>query len=298
MKRRVICTSSGCLDYAPERYKKYDIDCIRLTITFEGKEYLEGVNLNPEEYYARLETLKDPKNNLPRTSMVAIKEVDSAFARAVKDGYDEVIVVTLSAYLSGSYNVVKTVAKDYEGKLKVTVVDSKTCSFSEGLLAVTASKMIEDGVPTETIIKELEWVIKRQEFIAVDGKLDYLIYNGRLKGGKALIGKMLNICPVVGFNREGELASISSVRTPKKALIKQCEMLKELIGDRNGEDYVLWHVYTGKGLLKDLEEIEKDFGIKCNHEDVIMAPACGSSNGPWLAGYGYFPLRRSDEPLE
>lgn len=298
LKRKVICTSTGCLGYAPKRYKKYDIDIVSLTLTFEGKEYIEGVNLNPDEFYKRLETIKDPKNNLPKTSMVTIEAITSAFDKLVKDGYSEVIVITLSSYLSGSYNLIKNIAKDYESKLKVNVVDSKTCSFSEGLLAVTASKMIEDDIPTEIILKELDWIIKRQQFIAVDGKLDYLIYNGRLKGGKALIGKMLNICPIVGFDRDGVLGSISSVRTQKKALHKQCEMLKELIGDRDGKDYVLWHVYTGKGLINELIEIEKEHGIVCNHEDVIMAPVCGCHNGPWLAGYGYFPLRRNDEPLE
>ena len=297
MKRKVACTSTGCLDYAPERYKKYDIDIIRLYVTFNGIDYTEGLDLDPVKFYAELETLKDPKNNLPRTGMVTAEGVKNCFDKAVSDGYDEIIVVTLSAYLSGSNNLIKNIAKEYEGKLKVTVVDSMSCSFSEGILAVKAAEMIEKGVPTDDIVKELEWMIAHEEFIAVDGKLDYLIYNGRLKGGKALMGKMLGICPVVGFNRAGELVSLASVRTRKKALQRECEMLKEMIGDRDENDYLLWHVYTGPSLLEELKEVEKDYGIKCNHEPVIMAPVCGCSNGPWLAGYGLVFLRKKDESL-
>ena len=138
----------------------------------------------------------------------------------------------------------------------------------------------------------------RQEFFGIDGKLDYLIYNGRLKGGKALMGKMLNICPVIHFSKEGEIVPIASIRTPKKALRKTCETLLEIIGDRKSEDYILWHIYTGDSLIKELEEIEKEYGIKCNHEPVIMSPVSGCHNGPWLAGYGYLPIRRSDEELD
>lgn len=137
-----------------------------------------------------------------------------------------------------------------------------------------------------------------QLFMGVDGKLDYLIYNGRLKGGKAFMGQMLNICPVVHFNPEGEIVALESVRTPKKALARTCQLLKEKLGDRQSTDYLLWHVYTGPSLLKTLKELEGDYGIATNHEPVIMSPVSGAHNGPWLAGYGLVFLRREDEPLD
>ena len=141
-------------------------------------------------------------------------------------------------------------------------------------------------------------MMARQEFVGIDAKLDYLIYNGRLKGGKALMGKMLNICPVVHFNREGEIVALQSVRTQKKALNRTCEVLKEIIGERDPKDYLLWHIYTGTSVLEELKEIEKKYGIETNHESVIMSPVSGAHNGPWLAGYGLAFIRREDEPLE
>jgi fatty acid-binding protein DegV len=134
--------------------------------------------------------------------------------------------------------------------------------------------------------------------MGIDARLDYLIYNGRLKGGKAFLGQVLGICPVIHFNKDGECVAMESVRTPKKALARTCEIIKETIGDRSPEDYLLWHVYTGPRYVEILKEIEKKYGIETNHEDVIMSPVSGAHNGPWLAGFGYFPLRRADEPLE
>lgn len=297
-KRYVMCTSTGCLEYGPERYKKYNIGIIRIHVNFNGKEYLEGLDLDPVKFYEELETLEDPKNNLPHTAMPTTEAISSQFQEAYDNGYREIIVIALSSYLGGTYNEIRLVAEDFKDKMKITVIDSKITCFGEGLLAVKAAEMVEKGIPTETIVKEIHWMMAHQEFLGVDGKLDYLIYNGRLKGGKALMGKMLSICPVVHFSHEGVLEPLCSVRTQKKALAKTCETLKEILGNRDSKDYILWHVYTGPSLLVQLKEIEKNYGIECNHEDVIMSPVSGCHNGPWLAGYGLLMLRREDEPLE
>ncbi|MBQ8689922.1 MAG: DegV family protein [Clostridia bacterium] len=297
-KRLVMCTSTGCIDYAPAEYKKYNIDILRIHLSFRGTDYLEGYDLEPDKFYAELETLEDAKNNLPKTSMPNVEEINAHFEAAIANGYDEVIAVCISAYLSNTYSAVVQAAKAYEDRLKVTVIDTKTNSFNEGYLAIKAAQLVEEGVPTETVIKELNWIMKTQEFFGVDGKLDYLIYNGRLKGGKAFIGKMMSICPIVGFDRDGVLGSMESVRTQKKALNRACEILKEKIGDRAPEDYLLWHCYTGTSLLDQLKEIEQKHGIQTNHPAVIMSPTSGCHNGPWFAGYGLLFLRRDDEPLE
>lgn len=298
-KRGVMCTSTGCIEYAPERYKKYDIDIIRIHVLFQGKEYLEGFDLDPVDFYNELEKLENPKDHLPKTAMPTPEEIRAHFDKAIEKGYDELIVIVISSYLGGTYNLIRLIAEDYQDKIKIHVIDSKITCFGEGLLAIRAAQMIEDGVSTEQILKEIMWMMARQEFIGVDGKLDYLIYNGRLKGGKAFMGKMLSICPVVHFTHEGECTSLTTVRTPKKALAKTCEILKsDILKDRDSKDYILFHIYTGPSLIKELEKIEGDYGIKCNHEAVIMSPVSGCHNGPWLAGYGYLPLRRADESLD
>ncbi len=298
LKRKVMCTSTGCIEYAPERYRKHNIDIIRIHVNFKGREYLEGLDLDPVAFYQELETLEDPKNNLPYTAMPTREAITSLYDKAYEEGYREVIVIAISSALGGTYNLLRLIAEEYKEKMNIIVIDSKITCFGEGLLAIKAAEMIEQGVPTETILKEIRWMMAHQEFLGVDGKLDYLIYNGRLKGGKALMGKMLSICPVIHFSREGEIVSLKSVRTQKKALAETCVLLKEILGDRDPKDYLLWHIYTGPSLLTELKEIEQRYGIETNHEAVIMSPVSGAHNGPWLAGYGVAFLRREDEPLE
>ena len=297
-KIKIMCTSTGCIDYAPERYKNLGIEIIRIHVIYGGKEYKEGLDLDPVDFYKYLETIEDPKKNLPSTAMPDTADIIAAFDRAVEEGCDEAIVFSLSSGLGGTYNKLCLIAKEYEGKLNIRVVDTKITCFGEGLLAVRAKEFADRGMSVDEIMREIKWLMDHQLFMGVDGKLDYLIYNGRLKGGKALMGQILNFCPVLTFNNDGECVALESVRTQKKALARTCELVKERIGDRSPEDYILWHVYTGPSLIETLREIEPKFDLKTNHEAVIMSPVSGSHNGPWLAGYGLMMLRREDEPLE
>jgi len=297
-KIKIMCTSTGCIEYAPERYRSLGIEIIRIHVLFNGKEYREGLDLDPVEFYRQLETIEDPKNHLPSTAMPDTEEITGAFDKAVAEGYDEAIVLTLSSGLGGTWNKIRLLAEEYQDRIRIHVVDTKITCFGEGFLAVKAAEYAKAGMDSEQILKEIAWMMRRQVFIGVDGKLDYLIYNGRLKGGKAFMGKMLSICPVVHFNPEGEIVALESVRTPRKALTRTCEIVRETIGDRSPEDYLLWHVYTGPSLLETLKEIEEKQDFHTNHEDVIMSPVSGCHNGPWLAGYGLVFLRRGDEPLD
>ena len=297
-KVKVMCTSTGCIEYAPERYRDLGIDIIRIHVNFNGKEYLEGLDLDPVKFYEELATIEDPKNNLPTTAMPETETIRAHFEKAVSEGYDEAIVIALSSKLGGTYNLIRLIAQDFADRIKIIVIDSKITSFGEGLLAIKAVEMLNKGMDTDTIVKEIHWMMERQEFIGVVGKLDHLIYNGRLKGGKALMGKMLSICPVLHFSREGEICSLQSVRTQKKAIGQLCELLVELIGDRSPEDYILWHIYTGPTVLAELVETEKKYGINVNHEDIVISPVSGCHCGPFMAGYGLAFLRREDEPLE
>lgn len=296
-KIKILCTSTGCIEYAPERYRDLGIDIIRIHVRFNGHDYKEGLDLDPVEFYRQLETLEDPKNNLPSTDMPDTEDICAAFEKAIAEGYDEVMVFAISAALGGTYNKLCLLARDYEDRLKIHVIDTQITCFGEGLLAIKAAEFAAKGMASEDILKEIRWMMKHQDFMGVDGRLDYLIYNGRLKGGKAFLGQMLNMCPVIHF-QDGEITPLETVRTPKKALARTCELLKEKIGDRNPEDYLLWHIYTGPSLLETLKTIEPKYGIETNHEAVIMSPVSGAHNGPWLAGYGLAFLRREDEPLE
>lgn len=298
-KIKIICTSTGCLDYAPSRYDelKKDIDQIRIHMFFKGKEYLEGKGFTPEEFYEALLDIKDTKKYLPHTGIPTHDEVAAVFQKAIDEGHKEILVIALSAYLGGTWNFIRLVAQEFKDKAKIVVVDAKVTCFVEGFFALKAQELANKGEGLETIVRELEWMKQGRQFIGADGKLDYLILNGRLKGGKAYMGKLMSICPVVHFNDKGELAPLTNAIGFNKSLKKADEWLREKIGNREAKDYVLFRVYTGPGLIEKLEALEDGADIHPNHENVIMSTVTGCHLGPWAAGYGYIPLRKEEEEL-
>ena len=296
---KIICTSTGCLDYAPDMYAeaKKDIDIIRIHMFFQGKEYLEGIGFAPEDFYKTMERVKDVKGNLPHTAMPTVEEIREVFDRAVAEGHKEAIVIALSSYLGGTWNLIRIVAAEYKGKMKIAVVDARITCFQEGQLALFAKKLADEGKDMVTILREIEWRKAHQEFIGVSGKLDYMILNGRLKGGKAFMGKAINICPVVHFNHAGELTSFSTAIGINGALKKSLIQLEKWIGDRASEDYDLYRTYTGTTMIPKQLNAESKFSLKTNHPDVIMSCVTGIHVGPWTIGYAYMPKRREDEEL-
>lgn len=88
---KILCTSTGCIEYAPARYRDLNIGIIRIHVLFDGKEYKEGLDLDPVEFYHRLETIEDPKNHLPSTALPDTEDIREAFETAIRDGYDECI---------------------------------------------------------------------------------------------------------------------------------------------------------------------------------------------------------------
>ncbi|MCQ2815473.1 MAG: DegV family protein [Bacilli bacterium] len=298
-KIKIICTSTSCLEYAPERYQKLGIDFIRVHVFFNGNEYLEGPELDPVKFYKTLENVQDVKSNLPHTAMPTREEICASFEKAYKEGYEEVIVVSLSSYLGGTWNFIRLTADDYREKFKtITVVDAKITCFQEGLLAVKAQNLANQGKSVPEILQELEWMKAHQEFFGVASRLDYMILNGRLKGGKAYLGKLMSICPVVQFNHAGELAPLTNAMGVNKAIIKMNEILLKVIGNRNPNDYVLYRAFTGNTLIPRQMKYEEMFKIQPNHENVIMSAVTGCHIGPWVIGYGYTPIRTNDEALD
>ena len=125
---------------------------------------------------------------------------------------------------------------------------------------------------------------------------------------KALAAEGASVHSVLGF-RSGELIILKEEfqRVSEKFVLMTDDgsegekglvtsALKKLMDEGNVYDEVI--VIGPLVMMKAVSELTKEYGIKTNHEPVIMSPVSGCHNGPWLAGYGVFFIRREDEPIE
>ncbi len=278
-KRIIATTSTSCLDYYEH---KHDIKTIRIKLDIDGKLYADGTDMTAEVFYDFL--IANP-NVIPKTTQPPVGELMEFFEDLAKEGYTEVIVTTISAKLSGTYNGICQCAKLLEDKIKIIPFDTKTVCFNEGMFALKAAEMLEDGKTTEEILNTLKHMTENNKIMFAVDELAYLVKNGRLSGAAGFIGSVLKIKPILEVVENGTIQAVEKIRTTKKALEGVCDRIKNYVGDK---DYWMYIVYTGNQLVPFLKDTLKE---KCNIENLHEAPCTpivGCHVGPQAIGVGIF----------
>ncbi|KIL53082.1 DegV family protein [Jeotgalibacillus campisalis] len=212
-----IMADSTC-DLSNEVLEKYNISLAPLTINIEGKIYKDRVEINPNEFYERLEHLSE----FPTTGTPSPSEYVEIIKEAVAEGCTHVLCISMSSGTSGSYQSA-VLGKNYfyeetpDSPVKIHVVDSKCMSHGSGWLLIKSALMREQGATFEEIVKFIEGHKTRvKHFLSVDD-LNHLIKSGRISNASAVIGKFLMLKPVMTM-KDGKIAIVAKERGRKRVL--------------------------------------------------------------------------------
>ncbi len=204
--RPVAVVADSSADLADAVLDRHHIQLVPLQVMFGDETYRDRVELKPSDFYRKMRVSKAH----PTTSQPTPAE----FARVLRDaraGADEVVAVLLSARLSGTYQSALTAvrATGIEG---VHCVDSASASLGLGMLALRAAELAESGWQAAEIATELRRIRKQSGcFLTVD-RFDNLLRSGRVTRGKAWIGAMLDVKPILELNQEGAIVPVDRVR--------------------------------------------------------------------------------------
>lgn len=219
-KIAIISDSTGCL--SEEMLKEHNIFTSYLMIIFGKDSYQEFKEITP----AKFVELSAMQEELPTTSQPSPGLIVELYENLFNEGYDEIIHVTISSALSGSYqsaiNAATIVAPE-----KIHVFDSKTVAFPQGSLAIQASILAKAGKNSTEILEELSKLQKMCLVRATVKTLENLKKGGRLSNASAVIGGMLQIKPIIAMSEEGKLEAVAKVRTFNKAIQSLIDFAKE-----------------------------------------------------------------------
>ncbi|MDE5591037.1 MAG: DegV family protein, partial [Acetatifactor sp.] len=163
--------------------ERENLTIIPLTITFGETEYQDGVTLTHKQFYEML----IENDTLPVTSQIPPFLFEEAIKKAVAQG-DEVITITLSAKLSGTWQSAMIAAENYPGF--IYVVDSENVSIGEHILVEYALRLVDSGLSAAEIVEKLNLLKKRIRLVALLDTLEYLKKGGRISGAAALAGSI------------------------------------------------------------------------------------------------------------
>lgn len=259
-------------DLPKELVEKYDIAVLPLKVIFGKKEYVDGVDLTPEQFYKMLETSEE----LPTTSQLTPEQFMPYFEDAKEKG-DDLICIHVSSSMSGTMQSA-TIAKDHVGYEKIHIIDTRTVTAQLGLMVVEACRMRDNGAALNGIIARTNELVDNTILYASIATLKYLKKGGRIKATSAAIGTALNIKPIITI-RDGLVESIGKARGIKKSFEEIKKMIEASGSTLNDKDIYIAHAYDQVNLEKFKSFITENYNPKNIYEFVVGA-VVGTHAGP------------------
>jgi len=280
MAVKILIDSSS--DINKEEADKLGITMMPMLISFDDEDYLDGVTLLPDEFYKKMENY----DKLPKTSQITPFRFEKEFERLTKNG-DEVIAITISSKLSGTYNNAMKAAENF--KDKVYVIDSLNACIGERLLCLYALKLISDGVDTKEIVIKLNAAKTKISVLAVLDTLDFLKKGGRISSVAAFAADMFSLKPVIAVI-EGEVKVLGKARGFKNGK----KLLNSFVEKKGGLDFDMPYGVIWSGTDASVIEKYKDESISFfnNHSADIptymVGTTIGTHVGPGGVGIAFF----------
>jgi DegV family protein with EDD domain len=274
----VAIVTDSTADLPPDLAALRAITVVPLTLNFDGKALLDGVDIRPDEFYRRLHSV----TTHPTTSQPSPGRFAETYTSLLAD-HDAVVSIHISQKLSGTYESARQAAAMTDPK-RVHVIDSELVSMSLGLITLAASSLASSGSDAEVIeAKVLEMRSSVQTYFSV-ATLEFLRRGGRIGRASALVGSVLQVKPVLCI-RDGLVTPLERVRTFERALNRVIELTREVDRGR-GVCVIVGHADAeadAQRIARELDSIAETLMIQ------PLGPVVGAHAGPGVVGVGCYP---------
>ena len=276
-----IVSDSTC-DLSKELVERYDIQIAPLHIVLGEKEYLDSVEITPDEIYA----WADVNEDTPKTSAIGFEEAMD-IVKQVKDTEDEMIIFTISGKMSTTANVFRMVIEELELENKVSVIDSANLSTGIGLMLLKAADMVKEGKSRAEICQEIEEVKRKVQASFVVDSLTYLHRGGRCSSVAALAGGVLKLHPKIVV-ADGAMTADKKYRGKMdKVILDYVKDMEEALKEANKERVFITHSGCEQEIIDKVYAYLKDMDY---FNEILITRAGGvisSHCGPGTLGVLY-----------
>ncbi len=231
MNRKILIASDSTTDLSAELIEKHGIKTVPLTVNLGEKSYTDGVDITPDMIYEHYERCGE----LPKTAAPNISDFSDFFEKYTTEGYD-IVLFTISAEMSSTFNNARLAAEDFDG---VYVVDTRNLSTGGGLVLLRAAEMAESGMSAAEIATACSELIPRVSASFVVDNLEFLHKGGRCSALAAFGANLLKLKPCIGV-ANGKMGVITKYRGRFDAVLEK--YITDQIGD--GSDIELDHVFV------------------------------------------------------
>lgn len=195
-------------DLKKEHISNLPVTIIPLTVLFGHEAFLDRVTITTDEFYRRLVT----SPNLPTSTQPAPVDFANAYDK-LAEGTNEILTITLSSKLSGTYQSAKAgIDLMKNKKCRVEVIDSQIVAGGLGLVVLSVANQAKKGMNLSRLVEYTHKAIPRSHFVVYFDTLKYLAKGGRIGKAASLLGSVLSFKPILTV-KDGEMAPVTRLRS-------------------------------------------------------------------------------------
>ena len=206
----IVVDSTADFPEAPQRFPNWRV--VPLYVRFGEESYRDYVELEPEEFYARLRTASET----PTTSQPTPGDFLATYEEL--GGYERILSLHIAAKLSGTIESARAAAQVLGGD-RVRAIDSQSASAAIAMLGLAIQRRLERGTSDEEVDTLVERYRRETGLLFTVDTLEYLARGGRIGRARAWAGELLNIKPILSI-RDGEVLPVKRVRGNRKAFLE------------------------------------------------------------------------------
>ncbi len=263
----------------PNLVEEFDIRTAPAILIWSGEELRDGVDIQPTEFYARLETADE----MPTTSQATPAVFKRIYDDLLEKGND-ILTIVCSHKLSGTLASALQ-AREMLADKRIEIIDSLSGAMGVGWSVIAAARAAAQGATLEKCKSIAEKALKNTGLLLTVDTLEFLHRGGRIGGVQKFFGSLMNLKPIIEVV-DGSFEGLERVRTLRKSLDRLIELMIARIGDRKPVYLATMHA-NALELAQKMEA--KAIEILNPVESIIteVSPAVGVHMGPGAVGYAF-----------
>jgi DegV family protein with EDD domain len=184
---KICIVADSSLGLLPAQAKKENIEVAPLSIFVDNKEFKDLVDISPADI---IQALKDKKSL--KTSQPNLGALDEMFQRLKAENFDQILVLSIAGFLSGTFNAFDLAVKNNE-LTNVTLIDMKTAAAPILHVAREARRMADAGKPVADIVAYANKVVNDSKTYLLIDNMEQLVRGGRVKGSVAALINLIKV---------------------------------------------------------------------------------------------------------
>lgn len=187
-----------------------------MPVTVDQQVYIEGV----DDVHTEL-ALGLAQGKRVTTSRPAPGQFLRVLDNAAQEGFDHVIIVTISSALSGTADAARWAAE--RSAVPTTVVDSLSVGLGEGFAVLSALERAAARAPLAEVLSAARSGQASMVWFSVPS-LEQLRRGGRIGAAASVVGTLLSVKPLLSVNEAGAIVAAERTRSMAKAVARMIEL--------------------------------------------------------------------------